>query len=401
MMIYNVEKNARRHPRRILRSVTNGKMHSMSDYYKIPSLDVLTSSSEAYNKINQIDVEKGERLLHILELFGVKARILDVIKGSSVTMYVVRLEDGIKVSKLKNLVNDIELNLPATHVRFVPIPEKMAIGIEIPSDDRYTVHFRDVFTKIDKARYRIPFILGTNILNEPVCIDITKTPHLLIAGATGSGKSVCINNLIASILYSRTPDEVKLIFVDPKMVELSVYEGIPHLLGDVITDADETVDMLDACIHEMNRRYDLLKELNCRNIESYNEKADRRLKYIVLVMDEFADLMATDQKRIEPRIAKLTAMSRAVGIHLVLATQRPSTNVITGVIKANIPSRIAFQVSSSIDSRIILDESGAEKLLGKGDMLVSTSSGLGLERVQGAFLSDDEVESLVNCIENS
>ena len=362
--------------------------------YSFPTLDILkTQPNQNRNTTAEL---KGERLISILKTFQIKAEVIEIISGASVTMFVTRLDNGIKVSRLKNLVEDIELNLPAKHVRIVPLPKRMAIGVEVPNDERDTVYFRDVLSKIDKTKYNIPFVLGTNILNEPVCIDVTKTPHLLIAGATGSGKSVCINNLVASILYSREPNEVRMIFVDPKKVELSVYNGIPHLIGKVITEADETIEMLDSLIEEMNRRYNLLERINCRNIESYNSKAQVKLKYILLVMDEFADLMATNQKDIEPRIAKLTAMARAVGIHLVLATQRPSSDVITGVIKANIPSRIAFQVSSSINSRIILDESGAEKLMGKGDMLLSLSSEQDLQRIQGAYLSDDEVESLVN-----
>lgn len=328
-----------------------------------------------------------------LKSFGIEADLIGTIEGATVTMYEVRLGTGVKVSRLKNLVDDLELNLPAEHVRIVSIPSKLAVGIEVPNIKRKVVTFGDMLE--EKINYTIPFYIGKNILDERICIDISKTPHLLIAGATGSGKSVCINNLICSVITQCNPKDVKLVLVDPKMVELSAYNKVPHLIGNVITDCDETIQMLDGLIHEMNRRYNLLKAIGVRNIEGYNSKQSKKLNYIVLVMDEFADFMATNAKELEPRIAKLTAMARAVGIHLVLATQRPSADVITGVIKANIPSRISFQVSSSVNSRIILDQSGAEKLIGQGDMLLSLSTQQGLERIQGAYLSDDEVEALV------
>lgn len=366
--------------------------------YKYPPLKILKSKEIKTNELDKNDTIKGERLLHILKTYGIEAKLIDIVKGSSIATYVLKLKDGMRVNRIKSIISDIELNLPAKHVRIIPIADEMAIGIELPTDTRQMVYFRDVLTKIDKSKYKIPCVLGSDIRNNPICIDITETPHLLIAGSTGSGKSVCINSLITSILYSKKPDEVKLILVDPKLVELSVYNGIPHLIKNVITSAKETIKMLDWLLATMDKRYEKLKKVNARNIESYNKRTNEKLKRIVLVIDEFADLMATNQKEIEPKIARLAAMARAVGIHLVLATQRPSANVITGLIKANIPSRIAFQVSSYINSRIILDESGAEKLIGKGDMLLSLSSEQDLLRVQGAYLSDDEVEKIVESI---
>ena len=341
-----------------------------------------------------ITKERETRLMDTLKAFGVDATLVGTIEGATVTMYEVKLGTGVKVSKLKNLVSDLELNLPAEHVRIVPIPSKLAVGIEVPNVERKIVTFKEL--SAENNDYKIPFYLGKNILNENICIDISKTPHLLIAGATGSGKSVCINNLISSIITKCNPKDVKLVLVDPKMVELSAYNKVPHLIGNVITDCKETIQMLDGLINEMNRRYIKLKNIGARNIEGYNKNTLSKLPYIVLIFDEFADFMASNAKELEPRISKLTAMARAVGIHLVLATQRPSADVITGVIKANIPSRISFQVSSSVNSRIILDESGAEKLIGMGDMLLSLSTKQGIERIQGAYLSDEEVESLVN-----
>lgn len=365
--------------------------------YKFPNEDILNNVNKS-KEYDSIINDRGKRLISVLKNFGIEATLIGAIHGASVTMYEIRLAKGIKVNRLENIVKDIELNLPALHVRIIPIPSKLAIGVEVPNTTREIIGFKEMLG-IGKE-HKIPFLLGKNLMNERISIDITNAPHLLIAGATGSGKSVCINNLIASVIYNKTPDEVRMVMVDPKMVELSVYNGIPHLIGHVIVEPNETIKMLDACINEMNRRYNLLKKMGCRSIASYNNriKDGRKMKYILVIIDEFADLMATNSKELEPRLAKLTAMSRAVGIHMVLATQRPSSDVITGVIKANIPSRIAFQVSSSVNSRIILDESGAEKLLGKGDMLLSESSSQSMERIQGAYLSDDEVERIVDSI---
>lgn len=338
-------------------------------------------------------IERGEKLMNTLNAFKIKATLSNIIEGATVTIYEIKLETGIKLSKLKNLTNDLELNLSVNHVRIVPIPEKMSIGIEVPSVIRKTISFNEIINV--PCCHKIPFFLGKDILGNTISIDVSYTPHLLIGGATGSGKSVCINNLICSIIKKCSPDEVRLVLVDPKRVELSYYASIPHLIGNVITDVDDAIAMLDGLIKEMNRRYELLEIFNVRNIDEYNYNALFKLKYIVVIMDEFADFMASSQSELEPRIAKLTAMARAVGIHLVLATQRPSADVVTGLIKANIPSRISFQVSSSINSRIILDSSGAEKLIGKGDMLLSLNTRQDLVRIQGAYLSDNDIKKIV------
>jgi S-DNA-T family DNA segregation ATPase FtsK/SpoIIIE len=283
-----------------------------------------------------------------------------------------------------------------------PIPGKTVVGVEIPNAKRDTVGFKEMIPAMDLKNYMIPMVLGRNLLGQPVVIDVSTTPHLLIAGATGSGKSVCVNSLICSILFRKSPKDVRLILVDPKIVELQIYNGIPHLLTPVITDPKRTLKALDFCLWEMERRYKLLQGLNARNILGYNEKVAQghilreKLPYIVVIIDEFADLMHTVGKEMETKVSRLTAMSRAVGIHLVLATQRPSVNVITGIIKTNIPSRIAFAVTSGQDSRIIIEQMGAEKLLGKGDMLYLSSSDPAAARIQGAFLSDGEVERVVD-----
>ena len=319
-------------------------------------------------------------------------------------MFEILPASGVNVSKIANLADNIALNLAAQSVRIVaPIPGKRAVGVEIPNQKRNIVGFRELISAknpdLDKAA--VPFILGRDIEGDPQVVDVAKTPHLLIAGTTGSGKSVCVNSLISTILYKKRPDEVKMILVDPKVVELKIYNDVPHLLTPVITDPKKALQALQYCIDEMERRYSLLDQLKVRNIEGYNKTIKTTdyladpLPYILVVIDEFADLMLTSSKQLEPAVSRLTAKARAVGIHLVLATQRPSVDVITGVIKANIPSRIAFMVSSVTDSRVILDAPGAEMLLGKGDMLFKPSWTPVLTRIQSAFLSDDEVERLV------
>jgi S-DNA-T family DNA segregation ATPase FtsK/SpoIIIE len=317
-------------------------------------------------------------------------------------MFEVSPAPGVRVSSIMSLSDNIALQLAARQVRIVaPIPGKQAVGIEVPNKNRSIIGFKDLLPTIDAKQYQVPMVLGRKITGEPVVIEITQTPHLLIAGATGSGKSVCVNSLISSILYRRSPKDIRLILVDPKIVELRVYNGIPHLLTPVITEPKKTIKALEFCLFEMERRYKLLNALAVRNISAYNKKilelklARERLPYIVVVIDEFADLMTTVGKELETLLARLAAMARAIGIHLVLATQRPSANVITGIIKSNIPTRIAFMVASQIDSRIIIDETGAEKLLGKGDMLFAPGWDPNSVRIQGAFLSDEEVERIV------
>lgn len=370
--------------------------------YNYPSEDLLDTYPDHVTEIDNQTREAGENLIMTLKQFKIDATLMNIVKGPTVTMFEVSPAPGVRVSSIISLSDNIALQLAARQIRIVaPIPGKQAVGIEVPNRHRSIIGFKDLLPTIDAKNYQVPMVLGRKITGEPVVIEITQTPHLLIAGATGSGKSVCVNSLISSLLYRRSPKEVRLILVDPKIVELRVYNGIPHLLTPVITDPKKTIKALEFCLYEMDRRYKLLNALAVRNIAAYNKKiidmklARERLPYIVVVIDEFADLMTTVGKELETLLARLAAMARAVGIHLVLATQRPSANVITGIIKSNIPSRIAFMVASQIDSRIIIDETGAEKLLGRGDMLFAPGWDPNSVRIQGAFLSDEEVERIV------
>lgn len=373
--------------------------------YEIPIENVLEDHGDSSNFVVTEETKEDARiLLETLKEFKIEAQIISIKKGPVITMFEILPASGVNVSKIANLAGNIALNLAAQSVRIVaPIPGKRAVGVEIPNQKRNIVGFRELIAAknpdLDKAA--VPFILGRDIEGDPQVVDVAKTPHLLIAGTTGSGKSVCVNSLISTILYKKRPDEVKMILVDPKVVELKIYNDVPHLLTPVITDPKKALQALQYCIDEMERRYSLLDQLKVRNIEGFNKAIKTSdfladpLPYILVVIDEFADLMLTSSKQLEPAVSRLTAKARAVGIHLVLATQRPSVDVITGVIKANIPSRIAFMVSSYTDSRVILDEPGAEMLLGKGDMLFKPSWTPNLTRIQSAFLSDDEVERLV------
>ena len=346
----------------------------------------------------------ARKLEETLASFGVEAKVTQIHRGPSVTRYELQPKQGVKVSKIVNLADDIALNLAAPNIRIeAPIPGKAAVGIEVANTNSEIVYLRDV---IDSDRFlafpsKLAFALGKDIAGKPIIADIGKMPHMLIAGATGSGKSVCINTLITSIIYKATPQEVRLIMIDPKVVELSVYNGIPHLLIPVVTDPKKAAGALFWAVNEMTRRYNLFAENNVRDMKGYNEKQvdeSQKLPQIVIIIDELADLMMTGAKEVEDAICRLAQMARAAGIHLVIATQRPSVDVITGVIKANIPSRLAFAVSSGTDSRTILDMVGAEKLLGKGDMLFYPVGESKPIRIQGAFISDQEVESIVNAI---
>jgi len=373
--------------------------------YEIPIENVLEDHGDSSSFVVTEETKEDARiLLETLKEFKIEAQIISIKKGPVITMFEILPASGVNVSKIANLSGNIALNLAAQSVRIVaPIPGKRAVGVEIPNQKRNIVGFRELISvknpDLDKAA--VPFILGRDIEGDPQVVDVAKTPHLLIAGTTGSGKSVCVNSLISTILYKKRPDEVKMILVDPKVVELKIYNDVPHLLTPVITDPKKALQALQYCIDEMERRYSLLDQLKVRNIEGFNKAIKTSdfladpLPYILVVIDEFADLMLTSSKQLEPAVSRLTAKARAVGIHLVLATQRPSVDVITGVIKANIPSRIAFMVSSYTDSRVILDEPGAEMLLGKGDMLFKPSWTPNLTRIQSAFLSDEEVERLV------
>ena len=356
----------------------------------------------------QIDTEtrdSSDVLMRTLEEFSIKAEVTGIRKGPVITMFEILPAPGVKISRIVNLADNIALRLAASRVRIVaPIPGKHAVGIEVPNRQRAIVSFKEIIAlpEFGNTRYEIPIALGKDIAGEAQLIDLVQTPHLLIAGATGSGKSVCVNSIICSIVYQKPPEEVRIVLIDPKIVELKLYNDIPHLLTPVVTEPRRAFQALQYCLYEMERRYSFLDSLGVRDIRSYNRKVDiekttvERLPYIVIVVDEFADLMATTGKEMEATLARLAAMSRAVGIHLVLATQRPSIDVITGLIKANIPSRIAFMVASKFDSRIIIDSVGAEKLLGRGDMLFSSSWDPVPVRIQGAYLSEGEVEAVTD-----
>ena len=356
--------------------------------------------------------ENGIKLKETLESFGVNVTITDYSVGPSVTRFEMQPEQGVKVSKIVGLQDDIKLALAAEDIRIeAPIPGKPAIGIEIPNKENQVVYFRDI---IDNDKFKtfnsnLAFAVGKDIGGQVILTDVAKAPHLLIAGATGSGKSVCINTIIMSILYKAKPEDVKMIMIDPKMVELTAYNGIPHLLIPVVTDPKKAAGALNWAVVEMTKRYQKFAEYNVRNIKGFNEKVknegpkddDPEFRYmpqILVIVDELADLMMVAHAEVEDAIIRLCQLARAAGIHLIIATQRPSVDVITGLIKANVPSRIAFAVSSGTDSRTILDMNGAEKLLGKGDMLFYPTGFPKPVRVQGALVSDDEVMSVVNYI---
>lgn len=378
--------------------------------YNYPTLELLKQNIQS--KLNKQDkkelINNANKLEETLSSFGVEAKVMQVSRGPSVTRFELQPNAGVKVSKIVNLADDIALNLAASGVRIeAPIPGKSAVGIEVPNKSLTPVYLREVIEGDDFQKFDdgLAFALGKDISGSCVVSDLSKMPHLLIAGATGSGKSVCINTLIISILYKYSPENVKLLMVDPKVVELSIYNGIPHLLIPVVTDPKKAAGALHWAVNEMTKRYSLFAENSVRNIEGYNNlydqgKIENKLPYVVIIIDELADLMMVCPNDIEDYISRLAQMARAAGMHLVIATQRPSVDVITGIIKANIPSRISFAVSSSIDSRTILDMSGAEKLLGKGDMLFYPTGSPKPTRIQGAFISESEVEKVVSCIKD-
>ncbi len=376
--------------------------------YVLPPESLLSSYPQAAVEDDAYTKAAANALMQTFREFGIEAKLTGIQKGPVVTMFEILPAPGVRVSAVTNLSDNIALQLAASRVRIVaPIPGKQAVGIEVPNRRRTIVSFKEMLDAMDEHNhYKIPMVLGKDIMGRYTVIDLVRTPHLLIAGATGSGKSVCVNSLINSILYRRSPKDVRMILIDPKIVELKLYNDIPHLLTPVITEPKKTLKALQYCIYEMERRYQLLDALGVRDISSYNRKVEgsqttaETIPYIVVVLDEFADLMNTIGKELEQYLARLAAMARAVGIHLVLATQRPSTNVITGLIKANIPSRIAFMVVSNTDSRIIIDMPGAEKLLGKGDMLFLSSWEAYPTRIQGAFVSEEEVERVVEYVKS-
>lgn len=375
------------------------------DNYQLPPITLLNSPVKKQTITKGDVVEKSKILQSTFNNFGIEVKIVKAIVGPSITQFQILPTPGTKVSRIVNLSNDIALNLAAKDVRIeAPIPGKSLIGIEIPNTVNELVTMKEVFVN-DEDNSPLSVALGKDVSGESIFTRIDKTPHLLIAGSTGSGKSVCVNTIITSILLKNKPDKVKLIMIDPKMVELSIYDGIPHLLTSVVTDPIKAADVLHKVVLEMENRYREFARARVRNMEGYNKIAAKdpdykELPYIVVIIDELADLMMVSSKEVEESIARIAQKARAAGIHMIIATQRPSVDVITGVIKTNIPSRIAFAVSSSIDSRTILDKSGAETLLGKGDMLYLSADSSKPVRIQGAFLSDEEVEKVVDYVKS-
>lgn len=400
--------------------------------YVIPSIDMLKVNTSLAHTTSKSDLlDKAKLLEETLLSFNVEAKVVQVSQGPTITMYELQPSPGVKVSKIVGLSDDIALNLAALHVRVAPIPGKAAVGIEVPNENTSIVMMRDVIEtkEFKKSTSKLSFALGKDISGKAVIGDLAKMPHMLIAGATGSGKSVCVNTIINSILFNATPDEVKLLMIDPKVVELSNYNGIPHLILPVVTDPKKAAIALNWAVQEMTRRYQLFAEHGAKDMKGYNVKADKfnderlekfyeiqnseenqqqpqlpepmeKLPQIVIIIDELADLMMVAANAVEDAICRLAQMARAAGIHLIVATQRPSVDVITGIIKANIPSRIAFSVSSQIDSRTIIDMGGAEKLLGRGDMLYYPVGESKPRRIQGAFISDEETEAVVEFVKS-
>ena len=388
-----------------------GESGSAGPEYKLPSTELLTKGTQQSGDTKEHLIETAGKLEQVFRNFGVNVHVINVSRGPTVTRYELQPEQGVKVSKIVSLTDDIKLNLAASEIRIeAPIPGKAAVGIEVPNKEYTPVNFRELIESADykKSRAALVFAVGKDIAGKPVIADIAKMPHLLIAGTTGSGKSVCINTLIMSVLFKSTPEEVRMLMIDPKVVELKIYDGIPHLLIPVVTDPKKAAGALNWAVHEMNDRYNKFAEFTgVRDIRSYNERVERinetlppeqklkKLPQILIIVDELADLMMVAPGEVEDAICRLAQLARAAGLHLVIATQRPSVNVVTGLIKANMPSRIALSVSSGVDSRTIIDMNGAEKLLGKGDMLFYPQGYPKPARVQGAFLSDEDIAEVV------
>ncbi len=372
--------------------------------YTFPPIELLNKAKDETTDHRTELRRTAEKLISVLENFNVRAKLLQVTQGPAVTRYEIQPDIGVKLSKISGLADDIALNLAVSTVLVAPVQGKAAVGIEIPNNKVSSVGIREILSadEFKNAKSKLTFALGKDIGGGVVIGDIARMPHLLIAGATGSGKSVCINTIIMSLLYKADPNEVKLIMVDPKVVELGVYNGIPHLLVPVVTDPKKAAGALNWAVAEMLRRYELFKETGVRKLEAYNKLMEstggEKVPQLVIIIDELADLMMVAAKEVEDYICRIAQLARAAGIHLIIATQRPSVDVITGLIKANIPSRIAFAVSSSVDSRTIIDKGGAEKLLGMGDMLFAPTYERDSRRVQGAFVSDGEIEKVLNFI---
>lgn len=380
------------------------------EHYEYPPVEILSLGEKSATKGSAKTLtENAAKLQKTLYSFGVSAKVQDVSVGPTITRYELKPAEGTRVSKIANLADDIALNLAAETIRIeAPIPGKQAVGIEVPNEKKEAVHLREVIDSEEFAnnKSKLSIALGKDVAGKTVVADIAKMPHVLIAGSTGSGKSVCINSIITSIVYNAKPSEVKLVMVDPKVVELSVYNGIPHLLIPVVTDPKKAAGALAWAVIEMDERYAKFAQKGVRDLKGYNkaiekENENAKLPQIVIIIDELADLMMVAAKDVEEAICRLAQKARAAGMHLVIATQRPSVDVITGLIKANVPSRIAFAVSSQVDSRTILDCAGAEKLLGKGDMLFYPVGATKPQRIQGAFVSDDEVEKIVDFIKSN
>ena len=370
--------------------------------YIFPDINLLNKKRSSFGDSRQQMYETSNKLISVLENFGVKAKLLQVTQGPAVTRYEIQPSSGVKLSKIVGLADDLALNLAVPTVLVAAVPGKAAVGIEVPNKETAAVTAREMLESDEfiNSKSKLSIALGRDIGGRVVVGDIAKMPHVLIAGSTGSGKSVCINTIITSLLYKASPDEVKLIMVDPKVVELGVYNGIPHLLIPVVTDPKKAAGALNWAVSEMMRRYDIFAQEGVKNLSGYNlvieQAGKQKLPQIVIIIDELADLMMVAAKEVEDYICRLAQLARAAGIHLIVATQRPTVDVITGLIKANIPTRIAFAVASQIDSRTIIDRGGAEKLLGKGDMLFAPQGCRTPTRVQGAFVSDDEIERLLN-----
>ena len=380
------------------------------EHYEYPPIELLSKGEKKTLKGGaKALTDIATKLQKTLYSFGVQAKVENVSVGPAITRYELKPAEGVRVSKIANLADDIALNLAAETIRIeAPIPGKQAVGIEVPNSEKETVHFRDVVESDDfqDNKSKLSVALGKDVAGNMAIADIAKMPHALIAGATGSGKSVCINTIIASIIYKAKPSEVKLVMIDPKVVELSVYNGIPHLLIPVVTDPKKAAGALAWAVQEMDNRYNVFAQKGVRDLKGYNalvekEEGTGQLPQIVIIIDELADLMMVAAKDVEDSICRLAQKARAAGMHLIIATQRPSVDVITGIIKANIPSRMAFAVSSQVDSRTILDQVGAEKLLGKGDMLFYPAGAPKPVRIQGAFIDDSEVEKIVDFVKSN
>lgn len=390
-----------------LRSSVNGDyLYDSSKFtYKFPSETLLKHFPRSTREFSNLNEDPdGQTIIETFREFKIDTSLIEVQHGPTFTLYELTLAKGIRVNAVLSLADNIAMELAVPSVRILaPIPGKAAIGVEVPNKQRDTIGFDELYPALKEKTLKVPMVLGKTITGDSVIIDLAGAPHMLIAGTTGSGKSVCVNGLICSILYTKTPAEVRMILVDPKMVELTVYNDIPHLLTPVITEPKKAIKAMQFCIQEMERRMTMFSQIGARKIEDYNQKITEKgilrskLPYIVVIIDEFADLMMTVGKELESYIKRITAVARFTGIHLVLATQRPSADVITGIIKSNMPTQIAFAVSNQVNSRIILDTIGAEKLLGRGDMLYASASSRVPQRIQGAFI-DSEIDSIVSFV---